>query len=82
MHYFIVSARDFDTGPGAADKSHQTLVKVFNEDRDIIEAQESCIELDPASPYISTNLDWGSVQMRRMMTQLVGQEASLAEAAV
>jgi vanillate O-demethylase monooxygenase subunit len=82
MHYFIVSARDFDTGPGAADKSHQTLMKVFNEDRDIIEAQENCVELDPASPYISTNLDWGSVQMRRMITHLVGQEASIAEGAV
>src|SRR5579862_3114384 len=73
-HYFIVSARDFDTGPGTADRSRPTLVKVFNEDRDIIEAQERCIALDPASPYVSTNLDWGSVQMRRMMAQLVEQE--------
>jgi phenylpropionate dioxygenase-like ring-hydroxylating dioxygenase large terminal subunit len=73
-HYFIVSARDFEAGRGAEDKSRQTLMKVFDEDRDIIEAQERCIELDPASPYVSTNLDWGSVQMRRMMTQLVSQE--------
>ncbi|HEX4194413.1 MAG TPA: aromatic ring-hydroxylating dioxygenase subunit alpha, partial [Stellaceae bacterium] len=73
-HYFIVSARDFEAGPGAEDKSRQTLMKVFDEDRDMIEAQENCIALDPQSPYISTNLDWGSVQMRRMMTQRVGQE--------
>ena len=73
-HYFIVSARDFEAGSGAEEKSRQTLIKVFDEDRDIIEAQESCIGLDPASPYVSTNLDWGSVQMRRMMAQLVEQE--------
>jgi vanillate O-demethylase monooxygenase subunit len=77
-HYFIVSARDFEAGPGAEDKSRQTLIKVFDEDRDIIEAQESCIELDPASPYVSTNLDWGSVQMRRMLAQLVGEENLVA----
>jgi hypothetical protein len=51
-------------------------MKVFNEDRDIIEAQERCIELDPDAPYVSTNADWGSVQMRRMMTQLIGQESA------
>jgi vanillate O-demethylase monooxygenase subunit len=77
-HYFIVSARDFAAGPGAQEKSRQTLIKVFDEDRDIIEAQQRCIELDSASPYVSTNLDWGSVQMRRMMTQLVGEESLAA----
>jgi vanillate O-demethylase monooxygenase subunit len=80
-HYFIVSARDFEAGAGAEEKSRQTLMKVFDEDRDIIEAQESCIELDPASPYVSTNLDWGSVQMRRMMTQLVAAESVAATGA-
>jgi len=80
-HYFIVSARDFEAGPGAEEKSRQTLMKVFDEDRDIIEAQESCIALDPASPYVSTNLDWGSVQMRRMMTQLVAGESLAAPGA-
>ena len=80
-HYFIVSARDFAAGPGAEEKSRQTLVKVFDEDRDIIEAQARCIELDPASPYVSTNLDWGSVQMRRMMAQLVGEESLVAAGA-
>jgi vanillate O-demethylase monooxygenase subunit len=80
-HYFIVSARDFESGPGAAEKSYQTLMKVFDEDRDIIEAQERCIALDPASPYVSTNLDWGSVQMRRMMAQLVEAESGMTAGA-
>jgi vanillate O-demethylase monooxygenase subunit len=80
-HYFIVSARDFEGSPAMAEKSLQTLTKVFNEDRDIIEAQEHCIELDPASPVFSTNADWGSVQMRRLMTQLVEQEAAPLQAA-
>jgi len=81
MHYFVVSARDYEGDAALADKSHQTLMKVFNEDRDIIEAQQQCIELDPASPYVSTHLDWGSVQMRRMMNELIEQEAAALQAA-
>ena len=81
MHYFIVSARDFEGNAAMAEKSKHTLMKVFDEDRDIIEAQQQCIELDPAAPYVSTNLDWGSVQMRRMMNQLIEQEAATAQAA-
>jgi len=79
-HYFIVSARDFEGSPGMAEKSRQTLHKVFDEDRDVIEAQERCIELDPAAPYVSTNADWGSVQMRRLMAQLIEQEAAAPQA--
>ena len=78
MHYFIVSARDFEGNAATAGKSRDTLIKVFDEDRDIIEAQQQCIELDPAAPYVSTNLDWGSVQMRRLMAQLIEQEAGAA----
>jgi vanillate O-demethylase monooxygenase subunit len=81
MHYFIVSARDFEGNAAMAEKGKHTLMKVFEEDRDIIEAQQQCIALDPTSPYVSTNLDWGSVQMRRMMTQLVGQESVAATGA-
>jgi phenylpropionate dioxygenase-like ring-hydroxylating dioxygenase large terminal subunit len=74
MHYFISSARDFQSGPDAGAKSHQTLIKVFNEDKDIIEAQQRCIELDPQAETVNVSGDWGSVQMRRMMTDLIAAE--------
>jgi len=80
-HYFIVSARDFETPPELAGKSHEILWKTFNEDRDIIEAQELCIEADPDAPFVSVASDWGSVHMRRLMAQLIEREAAQAKPA-
>jgi phenylpropionate dioxygenase-like ring-hydroxylating dioxygenase large terminal subunit len=81
MHYFISSARDFQSGPDAAAKSHQTLMKVFDEDRDIIEAQQRCIELEPEAPVVNVHGDWGSVQMRRMVAELLANENAAMAAA-
>jgi Vanillate O-demethylase oxygenase C-terminal domain len=42
----------------------------------MLEAQQRFIELDPAAPYVSVNADGGSVQMRRLMSELVERERS------
>jgi hypothetical protein len=45
----------------------------------MLEAQQRCIELDPDAPYVSVNADWGSVQMRRLMNELVQRERAAAK---
>ena len=53
----------------------------FNEDKDMLEAQQRSIALDPGAAYVSVNADWGSVQMRRLMTELHEREQGAATAA-
>jgi hypothetical protein len=47
----------------------------------MLEAQQRCIELDPEAPYVSVNADWGSVQMRRLMGELIERERGGAASA-
>jgi vanillate O-demethylase oxygenase-like protein len=48
----------------------------FNEDKDILEAQEKCIALDPAAPTVNVHADWGGVQARRLTSQLIAEETA------
>ncbi|HVA15489.1 MAG TPA: aromatic ring-hydroxylating dioxygenase subunit alpha [Stellaceae bacterium] len=74
-HYFWVNARDYQQGDRQVDAfMHKLTVEAFNEDKDMLEAQERSIALDPAAPTVSAHADGGSVQMRRLMTQLVENE--------
>jgi vanillate O-demethylase monooxygenase subunit len=82
-HYFWVSARDYLQDDVKLDAFLMKLtVEAFNEDKDMLEAQQRSIELDPAAGAVNVNADWGSVQMRRLMTQLIEREnAAVATAA-
>lgn len=74
-HYFWVNARDFDQD--SAERSAFFLKNVtfaFNEDKDILEAQQRNIELNYDAPQVNVHADWGGVQARRMMDQLITQE--------
>lgn len=75
-HYFFVSARDFDDGPEMTEKLRQNTWKTFNEDKDMLEAQQRSIELDPAASTVNIHADWGSVQMRRLVEQLIADEVA------
>jgi vanillate O-demethylase monooxygenase subunit len=76
-HYFWASARDYQRDDKQADAF---LMKVttdaFNEDKEILEAQEKCIALDPAAPTVNVQADWGGVQARRLTGQLIAEEAA------
>ena len=77
-HYFWVNARDFDQGN--AERSEffrKTVTLAFNEDKEILEAQQKNIELDYDSPQVNVNADWGGVQARRLMDQLIKAEAGV-----
>ena len=81
-HYFWASARDYLLGDQQLDAFLMKLtVDAFNEDKDMLEAQQRSIELDPEAPTVSVNADWGSVQMRRLVTSLIEREQGAAGAA-
>ena len=76
-HYFWVNARDFDLD--SAERSAFFLKNVtfaFNEDKDMLEAQQKNIEIDPAAPTVNVNADWGGVQATRMIERLIAAEAA------
>ena len=75
-HYFWVNARDFDQASAErSDYFFKTVTYAFNEDKDILEAQQRTIDLDETAPTINVNADWGGVQARRLMDQLIRSEA-------
>jgi vanillate O-demethylase monooxygenase subunit len=81
-HYFWLNARDYLQNDAQLSAFMMKLtVAAFNEDKDMLEAQQRCIELDPDAAYVSVNADWGSVQMRRLMTELSQREQGGAAAA-
>jgi phenylpropionate dioxygenase-like ring-hydroxylating dioxygenase large terminal subunit len=76
-HYFWANARDFDIGNDklTAYFREQTII-AFTEDKVVLEAQQKNIELDPGAPEISVHGDWGGVNARRMMAQLIAEEGA------
>ena len=76
-HYFWVNARDFDLE--STERSAFFLKNVtiaFDEDKDVLEAQQRNIELDPRASTVNVNADWGGVQAMRMMERLIANEAA------
>lgn len=74
-HYFWVNARDFDQD--SSERSEFFLKNVtfaFNEDKEVLEAQQRNIELDPNAATVNVNADWGGVQAMRMMERLIREE--------
>jgi len=57
------------------------VVTAFNEDKDILEAQQRTIELDPLAPTLNVHGDWGGVQARRLVDALIAAEAPRTVAA-
>jgi hypothetical protein len=51
------------------------MVKVFNEDFPVLEAQQRMLELDPAAPKIDIKVDAAPLAARRMLAALVAKEA-------
>jgi vanillate O-demethylase monooxygenase subunit len=74
-HYFWGHVRDFDTEN--ADMTayfHRAVVTAFNEDKDMLEAQQRMIEIDPLAPTLTVQGDWGGVQARRLVEARIAKE--------
>lgn len=76
-HYFWTSARDYQRDEKQVDAMLRKItIDAFDEDKVILEAQQKCIELDPEAPTVNVHGDWGGVQARRLVTQLLERENS------
>jgi phenylpropionate dioxygenase-like ring-hydroxylating dioxygenase large terminal subunit len=74
-HYFWTSARDYQRDDKHVDAMLMKITTdAFDEDKDMLEAQERCIALDPDAPIVSVQGDWGGVQARRLVMQLLERE--------
>jgi len=74
-HYFFCFSRSFALGDPNVDKAfNETMVNVFREDKDVIEAQQRMMDLKPDAPQINILVDAAPVAARRMLRELIGTE--------
>jgi vanillate O-demethylase monooxygenase subunit len=76
-HYFWASARDYQRDDRNVDALLTKItIDAFNEDKAILEAQETYIALDTSAPTVNVHGDWGGVQARRLVSALIEREAA------
>ena len=69
-------ARDFNHGDAGVTKYMKDATDIaFNEDKEMIEAQQKNIDLDPAAPIFNLDGDEGGVAARRLMQRLNAEQA-------
>jgi phenylpropionate dioxygenase-like ring-hydroxylating dioxygenase large terminal subunit len=74
-HYFFGFVRNFKLDDAAVDRLFsETLVRVFNEDVPVLEAQQAMLELRPDTPRIDIAVDAAPLAARRMLAALIKQE--------
>lgn len=73
--YFWGFPRSFKRDDAAlTERLHQGVVKTFNEDIAVLEAQQVSIERNPAAPIIDVNADAGMVQSWRLTAERLEAE--------
>jgi phenylpropionate dioxygenase-like ring-hydroxylating dioxygenase large terminal subunit len=81
-HYFWGSCRNFNVGDQAfTDMMYRLTVTAFNEDKEMLEAEQRIIDLVPTAPQIDLVGDTGGLQARRMVERLLADEANVSAAA-
>jgi vanillate O-demethylase monooxygenase subunit len=81
-HYFWGTARDYDitNTEWSASLKRQTAA-AFDEDKDMLEAQQRNIGLDPAASMIDVRGDVGGLQARKLVDRMLDEERGRAQAA-
>jgi phenylpropionate dioxygenase-like ring-hydroxylating dioxygenase large terminal subunit len=75
-HYFFGFVRNFKLDDPATEKLFcESLVRVFNEDIPVLEAQQAMLELRPEAPKIDIAVDAAPLAARRMLAALLEREA-------
>lgn len=74
-HYFYSHCRHFKINSDEWDEVYRTqFTKVFDEDRDVLEAQQRRITEKPDAPEININADAPNIQVRRMIDEMIAAE--------
>jgi vanillate O-demethylase monooxygenase subunit len=77
--YYWTNARDFETDNAALTAMVMKQVSgAFEEDRDILEAQQRIIDLDPSAATLNVVGDAGAVHARRIVSKLLENERTPA----
>jgi vanillate O-demethylase monooxygenase subunit len=75
-HYFFGFVRNFKLGDAATERIFsESLVRVFNEDVPVLEAQQRMLELVPGAPQIDIAVDAAPLAARRMLAALLAAES-------
>jgi phenylpropionate dioxygenase-like ring-hydroxylating dioxygenase large terminal subunit len=74
-HYFYAHARSFAIGDAEVDQTYaQGFRAVFQEDVDILGAQQANLDRHPGASYIDINTDGPGLTLRRMIDQRIAAE--------
>jgi hypothetical protein len=74
-HYFFGFVRNFGLGDPEMERIFSVdMVKVFNEDFPVLEAQQRMLELKPAAPKIDIKVDAAPLAARRMLDAMMAKE--------
>jgi phenylpropionate dioxygenase-like ring-hydroxylating dioxygenase large terminal subunit len=81
-HYFWAQAHDFDVNnEKLTDMIFDQVKTAFLEDKDVFEAQQRMIDLDPSSSQVDIHADAGGIQARRILSRLYEDEQGARQAA-
>ena len=74
-HYFWASARDFDIGDQQmTELVHRETVRAFLQDKEMVEAQQQVIDLNPEAAIVSVRADSGGLLARRVVADWMQRE--------
>ena len=74
-HYFFGFVRNFGLGDADTERiCALDMVKVFNEDFPVLEAQQRALELAPGAPRVDIAVDAAPLAARRMLQAMIGRE--------
>ena len=75
-HYFFGFVRNFRLDDAATERIFsESLVRVFNEDVPVLEAQQRMLELAPGAPKVDIAVDAAPLAARRMLAALLAKES-------
>ncbi len=76
-HYFFALPHNFDTDDErVTDSIHQSVLTAFAEDRQIIEAQQANLLMEPDGPLVGIAADAALSQFRRLVQEHVARESA------
>ena len=74
-HYFFGLCRNYKIDNAQMTAfMHKAVVTAFLEDKDMLEAEQKIIDLNPAAPQIDVMGDTGGLQARRIVERLIAEE--------
>jgi len=80
-HYFFGFVRNFKLGDAETETMFaEGMVRVFNEDVAVLEAQQRMLETKPGAPKIDIRVDAAPLAARRMLAAMIAAENSPAAA--